>query len=353
MSDNVKVLIVDDSAVVRSALSDCLSRVPGIEVVGTALDPFIARDKILSLKPDVITLDIEMPRMDGLTFLEKLMTYYPIPVIIISSLSPEGSASYFKALELGALEVISKPDSAFGQSIDKQVALIAEKIMQAAKTNMTARRNIASIAGLRQSENIKKNVRKSMIETTDKIVAVGASTGGTQTFRAILSKLPADGPPILLVQHMPPLFTKSYAESLNDFVAMEVKEAEEGDSLQQGLVLVAPGNYHVLLRRSGARYYVTLNQRPPVRHVRPSVDVLFMSVAEYAGKNAVGVLLTGMGSDGAKGLLEMKKMGAETIVQDEATSIVFGMPKAAYDLGACSSLTPLDQIAEEILAKVK
>ncbi len=312
----------------------------------------MARDKILSLKPDVLTLDIEMPRMDGLTFLEKLMTYYPLPVIVISSLAPEGSASYFRALDLGALEVVQKPDSAFGQSIETQIHNIADKIRQAAKTNMEARRKIAGIAGLRVHPSARK-APKAMLETTDRIVAVGASTGGTQTFRAILSKLPADGPPMVLVQHMPPIFTKSYADGLNDCTEMEVKEAEEGDHLRQGLVLVAPGNFHIQLRRSGARYFVTLNQRPTVCHVRPSADVLFMSVAEYAGKNAVGVVLTGMGSDGAKGLLEMKRAGANTIVQDEATSIVFGMPKAAFDLGGCDKLSPLDKIAEEILAKAR
>ncbi len=274
-------------------------------------------------------------------------------MIVISSLAPEGSASYFKALELGALEVISKPDSAFGQSIETQVMLIAEKIKIAAKTNMEARRAVAGISGTLSSAGKKKASSKAMVETTDKIVAIGASTGGTQTFRTILSQLPADGPPMILVQHMPPIFTRTYAESLNESSNMEVKEAEEGDSLRQGLLLIAPGNYHILLRRSGARYFVTLNQRPPVCHVRPSVDVLFMSVAEYAGKNAVGVVLTGMGSDGARGLLEMKQAGAATIVQDEATSIVWGMPKAAYDIGACGSLTSLDRIAQEISIKAK
>lgn len=345
--ENVKVLVVDDSAVVRSALLKKLDNIKGIEVVGTAIDPYMAREKIVKLKPDVLTLDIEMPRMDGLTFLEKLMNYYPLPVIILSSLAPEGSASYFKALELGALEVISKPDSAFGQSINQQITLIAEKIKAAAKTNMTARRKIASA--------FKSTIKKSdyrgsaMVETTDKIVAVGASTGGTQTFRAIVSSLPSNCPPMVVVQHMPPMFTKSYAKGLNEAGQMDVKEAEEGDWLRPGLILIAPGNYHIQLQRTGARYYVTLNQRPQVFHVRPSVDVLFMSVAEYAGNNAVGVLLTGMGSDGAKGLLEMKKNGAKTIIQDEKTSIVYGMPKVAYDMGACSKTTPLDDIPSEIL----
>ncbi|MBL8027783.1 MAG: chemotaxis response regulator protein-glutamate methylesterase [Fibrobacteres bacterium] len=352
MASSIRVLIVDDSAVVRSALSEKLSRYPGIEVVGTAMDPYMARDKILSLKPDVITLDIEMPRMDGLTFLEKLMSFYPLPVIVISSLAPEGSASYFKALELGALEVVAKPDSAFGSGIDRQIGQIADKIRQAAKTNMEARRKVAGIIS-RDVKPAHKQTSHAMLQTTDKIVAIAASTGGTQTFRAIAAKLPADAPPMVLVQHMPPFFTKSYAESLNSISAMEIKEAEEGDAVLQGRILVAPGNFHMQLRRSGARYYVELNQNPPVCHVRPSADVLFHSVAEFAGRNAVGVVLTGMGSDGASGLLAMKKAGASAIVQDEASCIVFGMPKAAYDIGACDSFTPLDRIPESIIEKAK
>jgi two-component system chemotaxis response regulator CheB len=351
-ANSIRVLIVDDSAVVRSALSEKLSRYPGIEVVGTAIDPFMARDKILSLKPDVLTLDIEMPRMDGLTFLEKLMTYYPLPVIVISSLAPEGSASYFKALELGALEVVAKPDSAFGSGIDKQISQIAYKIRQAAQTNMEARRKVAGIIS-REPRSIIKKTSHAMLQTTDKIVAIAASTGGTQTFRAIAAKLPADAPPMVLVQHMPPFFTKSYAESLNSISAMDIKEAEEGDAVLQGRILVAPGNYHMQLRRSGARYYVELNQNPPVCHVRPSADVLFHSVAEYAGRNAVGVILTGMGSDGASGLLAMKRAGASTLLQDEASCIVFGMPKAAYDVGGCDSFTPLDRIADSIIERAR
>jgi two-component system chemotaxis response regulator CheB len=342
---SIKVLIVDDSAVVRGTLANKLDKIPGIKVVGTAIDPFIAREKILSLKPDVITLDIEMPRMDGLTFLEKLMTYYPIPVIILSSLAPEGSDSYFKAIELGALEVISKPDSAFGQSINQQIGLIAEKIKQAAKTNMEARRKISKIV----KKRVSISQPKAMLETTDKIVAVGASTGGTQTFTSIIRDFPIDGPAMVVVQHMPPIFTKSFAQTLNKTCEMEVKEAEEGDYLRQGLVLIAPGNYHVMLKRSGARYYVTLNQKPHVHHVRPSVDVLFNSVAKIGGANAIGVILTGMGSDGARGLLEMKTSGSQTIIQDEKSCIVYGMPKAAFDIGACQKHTPLNKIAHSVI----
>ncbi len=353
MSKNIRVLIVDDSAVVRSALADKLSKYGGIEIVGTAMDPFVARDKIIALRPDVLTLDIEMPRMDGLTFLEKLMASYPLPVIVISSLAPEGSASYFKALELGALEVVAKPDSAFGQSIDLQIGVIADKIKEAAKVNMEARRKVAGITDRTKTYSAKAKSSHAMLQTTDRIVAVAASTGGTQTFRAIAAKLPADAPPMILVQHMPPLFTRSYAESLNSVSAMDVKEAENGDAVIQGRLLVAPGNYHMQLCRSGARYFVELNQNPPVCHVRPSADVLFHSVADFAGKNAVGVVLTGMGSDGASGLYAMKMAGALTIVQDEASSIVFGMPKAAYEAGACDSFTPLERIAELIIEKAK
>ncbi|MFP4521243.1 MAG: chemotaxis response regulator protein-glutamate methylesterase [Fibrobacterota bacterium] len=346
---DIKVLIVDDSAVVRSVLSQNLNRVPGISVVGTAIDPFSARDKIVRLKPDVITLDIEMPRMDGLTFLEKLMEHYPMPVIVLSSLAPEGSESYFRALDLGALEVISKPDSAFGQSITRQISLIAEKIKGAARTNMEARRRVAAIARSKSGTKVRRSASKAMLETTDKIVAVGASTGGTQTFRAVISSLPADCPPMVVVQHMPPIFTRSYAKGLNAASAMDVKEAQDGDGLRPGLILIAPGNYHMEVRRSGARYHVVLNQKPPVNFVRPAVDLLFSSVADYAGKNSVGVILTGMGSDGARGMMKMKKAGAETFAQDEKTSIVYGMPKAAYESGACSELVPLQNISDKIL----
>lgn len=349
MSD-IKVLIIDDSAIVRSTLSKQLDKTIGIKVVGTAMDPFVARKKILDLKPDVLTLDIEMPRMDGLTFLEKLMAHYPLPVIVLSSLAPEGSDSYFRALELGALEVISKPDSAFGQSINMQIDQIAQKIKSAAKTNMQARQKIAAIKSVKATSNILH--KTSMLETTDKIVALAASTGGTQTFRAIVASLPAMCPPMIVVQHMPPVFTASYAQSLNEDSPMEVREAKDGDTLHSGLILIAPGNYHVTLNRSGARYFVELNQRPHVNYVRPAADVLFYSVADIAGKNAVSVILTGMGSDGAKGMQKMVEAGASAIVQDEESSIVFGMPKAAWKLGLVKKLTALEKIPNAIMNSI-
>ena len=343
---NIRVLVVDDSAIVRKVFSEELSKESDIEVVGTAPDPYVARDKIVRLKPDVITLDIEMPRMDGITFLKKLMRYYPLPVIIVSSLTPKGSQLALEALSIGALEVISKPSVSY--SVGEMSVQLADKIRAVAYVNMDARKTAAA------AEPRKAQLSsKALSQTTNKIIAIGASTGGTEALRVVLTSMPLNAPGILVVQHMPAQFTTSFAKRLNSLCEMTVREAQDGDSVTNGTVLIAPGNYHMLLRRSGARYYVNVKQGPLVHHQRPSADVLFDSVADYAGANAVGVILTGMGADGAQGLLKMKNAGAETIAQDEKSCVVFGMPKEAIKAGAAGDVVPLQNIAEATLKKIK
>lgn len=337
----IKVLVVDDSAVVREILSKELSKDPEIEVVGTAIDPYIARDKILKLKPDVLTLDIEMPRMDGITFLRKLMRYHPMPVIVVSSLTPKGGQLAMEALNAGAVEVLCKPGAAYTVG-DMAVELI-DKIKSAAAVDMrrwTPMINSSDEPVQRLSGNIK---------TTNKVVAIGASTGGTQALQRVLSALPRTAPGIVIVQHMPEHFTTSFANRLNELCAIEVKEAEDGDSVIPGRALIAPGNRHMLLRRSGAKYYVEVKNGPLVSRHRPSVEVLFNSTAQAAGQNAIGVIMTGMGSDGADGMLRMKESGAITIAQDEESCVVFGMPKEAIKRGAVDYIVPLDKIPEMIL----
>ena len=339
----IKTLIVDDSAIVRKILSEELSRFPDIEVVGTAPDPFVARDKILKLQPQVITLDIEMPRMDGLTFLRKLMKYFPLPVIIVSSLTPKGSKMALEAMEIGAIDVIGKPGGSY--SVGDMSDMLAEKI------------RIASVANIRHRSGYESNSEKpepigALAETTNKVIAIGASTGGTEALKDVLSRMPHNSPGIVVVQHMPANFTTAFAERLNGLSQITVKEAEDNDAVIQGKALIAPGNHHMLLRRSGARYYVEVKDGPRVLHQRPSVDVLFKSTAKYAGSNSIGVILTGMGSDGAEGLLEMKQAGARTIAQDEKTCVVFGMPKEAIKIGAADKVVPLGQVAQEILRMV-
>ena len=341
MAKKIKVLIVDDSALVRKILTDALSADPEIEVIGTAPDPYIARDKIVHLKPDVLLLDIEMPKMDGLSFLEILMKHQPMPVIIVSSLAQRGGEVALKALELGALEVMAKPGSSYS------VKDMGEQLIEKVKA-------VYSVTYLKKNLWVKKPavevIRHStaMLKTTNKIIAIGASTGGTEAIKEILVRLPAQMPAILIVQHMPENFTKSFAQRLDSLCSLTVKEAENGDQATPGKVLIAPGNKHMVLKRSGANYYVEIKDGPLVFHQRPSVEVLFSSVARYAGRNAVGAILTGMGKDGAKGLLEMKNAGAYTIAQDEKSSIVFGMPKEAILLGAAMKIVPLEQIAQAL-----
>lgn len=346
----IKVLIVDDSAVVRKLLSEELSKQKDIEVVGTAMNPYIAREKILKLKPDVLTLDLEMPRMDGLSFLSKLMKHHPLPVVVISSLTPKNSANALNALRLGAIDVICKPGSAYStQNISKD-------IIKAVRTASVARFD-------KHVENVKKQQDKAehadhdkslkLLHTTDKLIAIGSSTGGTRALETVLTQLPENMPGIVIVQHMPPVFTKSFAERLDTVCKLSVKEAEDGDWVKQGQVLIAPGNYHMLVVKSGAQYYTRIKQGPPVRHQRPSVDVMFQSVAKAAGVNATGVILTGMGADGAKGMLAMKKTGSFTIAQDEATSVVYGMPKEAVKVGGVSEVAALHDIPNIILNNMK
>jgi two-component system chemotaxis response regulator CheB len=335
----LKVLIVDDSAIVRKVFTEVLSRQPDLEVVGTAPDPYVARDKIVQTQPDVITLDVEMPRMDGLTFFKKIMHYHPLPVIIVSSLTPRGSRMALQALELGAVEVLAKPDGAC--SVGELGVELVEKIRAAAHIRFNRQKSS-------ESESPPTKVSP-LTQTTDKIIAIGASTGGTEAIKEVLLQLPSNTPGMVIVQHMPPKFTTAFAERLNQQCSMEVKEAQDGDSVTTGRALLAPGNYHMLLKRSGARYYVQVKSGPPVHHQRPSVDVLFKSAALSGGANVIGVILTGMGADGAEGMLSMKGRGAYTIAQDEASCVVFGMPKEAIRKGATHKVLPLNRIPEEIL----
>ncbi|MBW2017373.1 MAG: chemotaxis response regulator protein-glutamate methylesterase [Deltaproteobacteria bacterium] len=340
---NIKVLVVDDSAIVRKVLSEELSREKDIEIIGTAPDPYVARDKIVRLKPDVVTLDIEMPRMDGLTFLKKLMRYYPLPVIIVSSLTRKGGKLAMEALSLGALEVISKPSAAY--SVGDMSVQLADKIRAVAHVKVEAR-NTAERA---RDEVPRSEPVRALAATTNKIIAIGASTGGTEAIKTVLLDMPPNSPGIVIVQHMPAKFTTSFAERLDSLCAINVKEAEDGDSVINGRALIAPGNFHMLLRRSGARYYVQVKNGPMVHHQRPSADVLFKSVADYAGPNAVGIILTGMGADGAEGLLKMKEAGARTIAQDEKSCVVFGMPKEAIKLGAAEKVVDLHKVTKTAL----
>ena len=348
----VRVLIVDDSAVVRETLRAIFSEDPGIEVMGTAADPYAAAERIRQDVPDVITLDIEMPRMDGLTFLKKLMSQHPIPVVICSSLAGDNCESTLRAMEYGAVDVIQKPR--MGQ---KQYLLDARvTLCDAVKAAAQARPGHARPAAPRIEPKHNADVMlaplhgsQAMLQTTERVVAVGASTGGTEALRVFLEMMPADSPGIVVVQHMPEGFTAAFARRLDGLCAITIKEAEDGDVVLRGHALIAPGNHHTLLKRSGARYYVEVRDGPLVTRHRPSVDVLFRSVARYAGRNAVGVIMTGMGDDGAHGLAEMKKAGASTLAQDEATCVVFGMPKEAIALGGVDTILPLQQLAPAVL----
>ncbi len=338
MPRNIKVLIVDDSAVVRKVFSEQLSKQRGIEVVGTAPDPYVAREKIVRLKPDVITLDIEMPRMDGITFLKKLMQHYPLPVIIVSSLTTKGSRLALEAISLGALEVISKPGEAY--SVGDMSVQLAEKIRAVYGAKLLP---ASFLTPDRPLEG--KTESKALFATTNKIIAMGASTGGTEAIKQVLIRLPRNFPGVVVVQHMPAHFTTSFAERLNEICPMNVKEAVNGDTVMVGQVLIAPGNYHMLLKRSGARYYVEVKTGPMVHYQRPAADVLFKSVAKYAGANALGIILTGMGKDGAAGLFDMKQAGSVNIAQDENSSVVFGMPKEAIAIGAVDYVLDINAIA--------
>jgi len=353
MSQKIRVLIVDDSAVVRQTLSQIVASDPLLEVMGTASDPYFAAKKIADETPDVITLDVEMPRMDGLTFLKKIMAQHPIPVVIISSLTDAATETGMKALEYGAVEIITKPQMNTKQFIEESRIRICDAIKAAAHAKLSRKRfaEPLTVEPKLSADAVLPPVTssQSMIKTTEIVIAVGASTGGTEALTVFLQALPMDCPGIVIVQHMPEKFTRSFANRLNEICKISVKEAENGDSVIRGRALIAPGNYHMLVKRSGARYYVEVKEGPLVNRHRPSVDVLFRSTARYAGANAIGVIMTGMGDDGARGLLEMHEAGAKTVAQDEKSCVVFGMPKEAIKLGAADKVLPLDSIAPFVL----
>jgi two-component system chemotaxis response regulator CheB len=345
-----RVLVVDDSALVRQTLSAILESDPDIEVVATASDPFVAADILRHTVPDVITLDIEMPRMDGLTFLRKIMSQHPIPVVICSSLAEAGAETTLKALEYGAVSIIQKPKIGTKQFLEESRVLICDEVKAAALAKVKPYTPTPTpTPKLSADVMLPKPGAQAMIETTDKVVAVGASTGGTEALARLLSALPADSPGIVVVQHMPEQFTRAFARRLDGLCAISVKEAEDGDPVLRGHALIAPGGRHMLLLRSGARYTVRIKDGPLVSRHRPSVDVLFRSTARYAGKNAVGVIMTGMGDDGARGMREMHDAGAHTIAQDETSCVVFGMPKEAIAAGGVDEILPLDAIPAAIL----
>lgn len=325
----IRVLIVDDSATAREVLSNALKKDPEIQVVGTAPDAYIARDKIVALKPDVICLDVEMPRMDGITFLRKIMQYMPTPVLMVSSLTQKGAQVTLEALEAGAIDFVGKPHQNIYDGIDDIERELIAKVKMVASSNMKAR-----ITKNFSNTNTLVKPKFSLATTTNKIIAIGASTGGTVALTELITRLPRDTPGIVIVQHMPAGFTKSFAQRLNELSELEVMEATDGLIIGKGRVIIAHGDYHMVIRREGGQYKVKLGTGDKVSGHRPSVDVLFNSCAKYAGANAVGIILTGMGADGAKGLLKMRNAGAHTIGQDEKSSIVYGMPKVAYDIGA-------------------
>jgi two-component system, chemotaxis family, protein-glutamate methylesterase/glutaminase len=335
----VRLLVVDDSAVVREVLVRELGKDPRIEVVGTAPDPYVARDQIVKLSPDVLTLDLEMPRMDGLTFLGKIMQHHPLPVVVVSSLTAKGSEMAMEALQIGAVDVLCKPGGAY--TVAELVPVLTQQVLAAARSDMGRLRARAAQVAV---------PKLSMTRTTNKILAVGASTGGTTAIETFLAPIPANCPPIVIAQHMPPGFTRAFADRLDKICSMEVREAVDNDLVNPGIALVAPGNYHMVLRRSGAQYRVALHQGERRHYQRPAVDELFESVADYAGANAVGVILTGMGADGAAGLKRMLDAGARTIAQDQASSVVWGMPGEAVKLGAAEFVMPLGAISGMALA---
>jgi len=342
VADAIKVLIIDDSSIVRRTLTAELSKMPGIEVVGTAPDPFVARDKVLSLKPDVLTLDMEMPRMDGLTFLRKLMKHHPVPTIVLSSLTPKGCEMAIACLEAGAIDVLDKPGSAY--SLGDVTQRLGELI------------KIASRARVRPMTEVSTNAKtprtstRAMLKTTNSVIALGSSTGGTEALRVVLSQLPRTMPGIVMVQHMPAGFTAAFAKRLNSTSELDIREAKNGDAVVPGTALLAPGDKQMKLTRDGARYIVRIADAPRVCRHRPSVEVLFQSTARYAGANAMGVIMTGMGDDGATGMLAMHEAGAVTLAQDEASCVVYGMPKAAVAAGGVQASCSLDKIPDQMCA---
>jgi len=350
----IKVLVIDDSALVRKLLSNILNDAVDIEVVGTASDPLIAREKIKQLKPDVLTLDIEMPRMDGLTFLANLMRLRPMPVVMVSTLTEKGADVTLRALEIGAVDFVSKPKADFTNAIQEYSKELVQKVRTAAGARVRSMPSRLATAPLKVDKKLSADaVLKKKVtfhyRTTEKVIAIGASTGGTEAVKEVLSALPADFPGIVISQHIPAAFSASFASRVNEHSALVVREAVDGEQVLPGHAYIAPGSHHLLLERSGARYVIRLNDGPAVNRHKPSVDVMFRSVAQHAGPNAIGVILTGMGDDGAKGLLEMREAKAPTIGQDEKTSVVWGMPGEAFKCGAVESVLPLDKVASHLI----
>lgn len=340
-----KVLVVDDSALVRKVLGEEISKHPDFTVVGTAIDPYDAREKIVQLDPDILTLDLEMPRMDGLSFLAKLMKFHPLPVVVVSSQAQQGSKAAMAALELGAVEIVPKPGSQYTvPDVGRNLIHALKAAGAIPREKLQMRAHSADIPSIVSPMKI--------LKTTHKVVAIGASTGGTQAIEVVMRGMPADAPGTIIVQHMPETFTKAFAERLNRICSMEVREAQDMDDITPGVALIAPGDKHMVLSKNGARYRVRIKDGPRVHFQRPSVDVLFQSVAANAGQNAIGVILTGMGSDGARGMFEMHAHGAHTIAQDEKSCVIFGMPREAIELGAVDEVCPLPAIAEAILLRI-
>lgn len=352
-SNSIKVLVVDDSALVRKMLVEILSSDSDITVVGTAADPYIARDKIKKLNPDVLTLDVEMPRMDGVTFLRNLMRLRPMPVVMVSTLTEKGADVTLEALEIGAVDYVSKPKIDLKNAISDYAEEIISKVKLASTANVKRLEQIslnpAPDKKLSADVVLERLGRRYTFKTTDKIIAIGASTGGTEAIKEVLMMLPPDTPGIVISQHIPEAFSGPFAKRMNSVSHMQVREAADGDQIVPGTVLIAPGSHHLIVRRDGARYVCSLNDGPLVNRHRPSVDVMFRSVADNAASNAIGVMLTGMGDDGARGMKEMHEAGAPTLAQDEKTSVVWGMPGAAVKHGGVDEVIALDMIADRIL----
>jgi two-component system chemotaxis response regulator CheB len=342
--EKTKVLIVDDSALIRQLLTSLLSHDPGLEVVGSAADPYAAWDKIKALRPDVLTLDVEMPRMDGLAFLERLMRARPTPVLMVSSLTEQGCETTLRALELGAIDFVTKPKIDIKNGTVERIDEIIAKIKVAARAKLRPPLKLAPAGEAR----LKALRNEAMATSTQKVVAIGASTGGTEALREVLTALPADSPGVVIVQHMPENFTRAFAQRLDKLCQIRVQEARDGDRILPGHALIAPGNYHMQVNRNGANYNVEVFMGEAVNRHRPSVDVLFHSCARRLGRNAVGVIMTGMGDDGARGLVAMRQAGARTIAQDEASSVVFGMPREAIALGGVGEVVGLGKIADTV-----
>lgn len=344
----IRVLVVDDSARIRSAMKEIIDSEKDMECVGMAPDPVVAREMIKSLDPDVLMLDLEMPRMDGLDFLEWLMRLHPMPVVAVSTVSERGSDITFRALALGAVEFVSRPKMDVARGMEEYVLEITDKIRAAAQARVHKTAGADVTHGTFSADAILPSIA-GRLSATEKLIVIGASTGGTEAIKEVLTRLPADVPGILVTQHMPENFTRSFADRLNSLCKISVKEAEHNERILPGHAYIAPGHSHLLLKRSGANYMTELNQGPPVNRHRPSVDVLFRSAANVAGANALGIILTGMGKDGAQGLLEMKQAGSHTIAQDEASCVVFGMPREAIALGGACEVLPLQNVARRTL----